>query len=167
MAGLKTQVGTFVKAERLPRTQITKPDRPEEREKYKTDFARNEAVTAPESAVLLILHFDVHPTRCARLNRLRLHVKDEKGNRYEYGAWRVFGPDYEYCGAAGDSMLVIGPWGNTFWDPVEIKPKFGTVYLIYPVPAEATGLVFTDGLVTIDLEPYLKRERKQEAPERP
>jgi len=62
---------------------------------------------------------------------------------------------YVLCGAAAASP-VLGPWENTFWDPIAIRPVLGTLDVVFVVNAKASKLTFTDGTAVIDLDALLK-----------
>jgi hypothetical protein len=54
-------------------------------------------------------------------------------------------------------MPVVGPWLNTFWDPLTIRVSSGTFCLVYEIDPALKGLTFTDGRVVVDVDVLLKR----------
>ena len=155
--GRETSVGIFMRAERRPIAEITQPFEPS---RPTFGQARSDRVFAEKDSVLLILHFSLRPGQCAPLDRQRLFVKDDQGKSYRYGGWRVDDGAYSYCGPAA-ARIETGPWGNTLWSPVAIRPELGFLDLVYQVDAKATKLTFTDGNNVIELDPMLKPPDKE------
>ncbi len=144
-------------AERRSATQITQPDPPNRQVVEGRSFPHNEPVAARKDTILLILHFEVPPRLCPLLDRQRLLVKDGEGKSYQYGGWRVDDAQYTLCRVPPPAASVeIGPWENDLWDPMAIRPRFGSLDLVYPVNPKAGKLVFTDGIVEIELDPLVK-----------
>ncbi len=76
---------------------------------------------------------------------------------YQYGGWRVDDAQYTLCRVPPPAASVeIGPWENALWDPMAIRPRFGSLDLVYPVNPKASKLVFIDGIVGIELDPLVK-----------
>jgi hypothetical protein len=69
----------------------------------------------------------------------------------------VEGAKYTLCGPPALAQPIVGPWINTFWDPIAISPEMGQLQLVYEIDPAARNLVFTDGDVTFDVDALLKR----------
>ncbi|HKW65381.1 MAG TPA: hypothetical protein VJN89_22710 [Candidatus Acidoferrum sp.] len=128
------------------------------------DIPHNGPVARNKGKTLLVLHFELQLTQCARLDSEVLVVQGKTSNQdkeesalYSYGGWWVEDAKYTTCGTPGPSHPVRGPWFNTFWDPVDIRPEAGQLNLIYEIDPAAKDLVFTDGRVSINVDELLKR----------
>ncbi len=149
--GRQTSIGMLMKGHWRRNTRITEAFPPSRRIPDVTPASL--FVTAPKDHYLIVLNFAA-PRDCIELDRRRLIVKDGEDKSYQYGGWQVDGDQYRHC-AARTNSIVNGPWGNIFWDPVIMQPGAGFLDLVYEVPAEATKLVFTDGVHVIELDPIL------------
>jgi hypothetical protein len=159
-----TLVGYLVKAELRSGAQITFPAAPNQPQ----DVPHNAPVARNKGKTLLVLHFELRLTRCARLDREALVVRENLANEtqegnvpeakiYRYGGWWVQGAKYVLCGRPVFAQPTVGPWINTFWDPLSIQPEMGQLDLIYEIDPASKNLVFTDGNVSIDVDALLKR----------
>jgi hypothetical protein len=129
------------------------------------DVPHNGPVARNKGKTLLVLHFELQLTQCARLDREILVVRgkiarqdEEKDSEpYRYGGWWVEDAKYTVCSSPALSRPVMGPWINTFWDPVDVRPEAGELNLIYEIDSAPKNLVFTDGKISIDVDELLKR----------
>ena len=160
----ETLAGFLVKAEMRNGAIITFPAAPNQQ----MDVPSNGPVARNKGMTLLVLHFEVHLKQCVRLEREVMVVREnlaaesQEGNgleakTYRYGGWWVENAKYALCGRPVFAQPIVGPWINTFWDPITISPEMGQLQLVYEIDPAAKNLVFTDGTVTLDVDALLKR----------
>ena len=160
----ETRAGFLVKAETRNSAVITFPAIPNVR----GDVPHNGPVARNKGKTLVVLHFEVTGTRCVPLDREVLVVRENlsketqegdvpEGKIYRYGGWWVEDARYTSCGSPNFAQPVVGPWINSFWDPLTIRPEMGQLQLIYEIDPAAKNLVFTDGKVSVDVDELLKR----------
>lgn len=162
----QTALGYLIRAEITRGTQITFPA-PHDRLGRKEGIERNGPVASAKGKSLLVLHFEVTRSQCLRLDRDVLLVKsgetDRKGEGsgggkvYRYGGWWVDDAQYSICDTSEPPRPVVGPWVNSFWDPVAIRPQMGQFRLVFEIDPDAKNLTLTDGRVVIDLDALLKK----------
>lgn len=164
----RTLAGFLVKAELRNGAQITFPAPPSlsiPGVHSSMEVPHNGPVARNKGKTLLVLYFELQLTQCARLDREILVVRgkiatqdEEKDSElYRYGGWWVEDAKYTLCRPPALSRPIIGPWINTFWDPVDVRPEAGELNLIYEIDSAAKNLVFTDGKVSIEVDELLKR----------
>ena len=164
----RTLVGFLVKAELRNGAQITFPAPPSlsiPGAHSALEVPHNGPVARNKGKTLLVLYFKLQLTQCAQLDREVLVVRgkiakqdqEENSEVYSYGGWWVEDAKYTLCRPPALSRPIIGPWINTFWDPVDVRPEAGELNLIYEIDSAAKNLVFTDGKVSIDVDELLKR----------
>lgn len=159
----ETLAGFLVKAETRSGAIITFPAAAN----HPMDVPSNGPVARNQGKTLLVLHFEVHLKQCVRLDREVMVVREnltenQEGNgleakTYRYGGWWVEQAKYALCGRPVFAQPIVGPWMNTFWDPITISPEMGQLQLVYEIDPAARNLVFTDGNVTLDVDALLKR----------
>ncbi len=160
---VETAVGILVKAELRKVAHITIPDPPSVPQVAGRATPGNRPVAAEKGTMLLILRFELGPSDWALIDQRRLVVREKQvagegekaGKAYTLGGWWV--EDAQYEGGGGAATMVRGPWGNVFWSPVSIRPKFGGLALVFAVDEKAKGLVFVDGRGEIELEGLIRR----------
>lgn len=158
-ANRETRAGYLVKAEMRNSAIITFPAAPSQ----PGDVPHNAPVARNKGKTLLVLHFELRLKQCARLDREvevvgeNLEGNGPEGKTYRYGGWWVEDAKYTLCGSPALAQPIVGPWINTFWDPIAISPEMGQLQLVYEIDPAAKNLVFTDGNVTLDVDALLKR----------
>ena len=137
------------------------------------------AVTSEKGSVLVVLHFTLHRDPCAFLDRQRIVLRESKkeegrdAKSYAYGAFSVDQRGYHICGSRLNRTNESphreqGPWDNVLWTPMGVAPDYSNLDLIFQVSQMARGLVFTDGLNEIDLDPLLlPKEAKKDKRKNP
>lgn len=161
----ETVAGYLVKAELRNSAQITFPGAPSQPIK---DVPHNGPVGRNKGKTLLILHFELRHAQCVRLDHGVLVVRQNlaqetqegdvpDGKIYRYGGWWVEEARYTLCSPPNFAQPMVGPWINTFWDPVSIRPEMGQLDLVYEIDPAAKNLVFSDGKVSVDVDGLLKR----------
>ncbi|HYL65319.1 MAG TPA: hypothetical protein VE077_22100 [Candidatus Methylomirabilis sp.] len=160
----ETRAGYLVKAEMRNGAIITFPAAANQ----SMDVPSNGPVARNKGKTLLVLHFELQLKHCARLEREVMVVRENlatesqegnglEGKTYRYGGWWVEDAKYALCGPPVLARPIVGPWMNTFWDPITISPEMGQLQLVYEIDPAARNLVFTDGNVTLDVDALLKR----------
>lgn len=160
----ETGAGYLVKAETRNSAIITFPAAPA----LAQDVPHNGPVGRNKGKTLLVLHFELRHAECVRLDREALVVRENlaketqegavsQGRSYRYGGWWVEDAKYSLCGPPSMAQAIVGPWINDFWDPIAISPEMGQLQLIYEIDPAAKNLVFTDGMVRVDVDGLLKR----------
>lgn len=160
----ETRAGYLVKAELRNSALITFPATPNQ----PMDVPHNAPVGRNKGKTLLVLQFEVTSNGCVPLDREVLVVRQNlaketqegdvpEGKIYRYGGWWVEDARYTLCSPRNFAQPIVGPWVNTFWDPLSIQPEVGQLKLIYEIDPAAKNLVFTDGKVSIDVDALLKR----------
>jgi hypothetical protein len=163
----ETLAGYLVKAEMRSGAIITFPGAPKSPNE-RWDPASNGPVARNKGKTLLVLHFEVRLKQCVRLDREVMVVRENlatenqegnglEGKTYRYDGWWVEDAKYKLCGRPALAQPIVGPWMNTFWDPITINPEMGQLQLVYEIDPAARNLVFTDDNVTLDVDALLKR----------
>jgi hypothetical protein len=155
--GEETAVGYIMRAELRNSAVITMPSPPAFPATPQAGSAHNEPVARNKGMTLLVLHFQVTHGHCIPLNREVLLVKDGNDKTYSYGGWRVESAEYSLCGRPDFGRPILGPWINTFWDPITIRPVLEEFDLVCEIEPAAKKLTFTDGKVVVDVDVLLKR----------
>lgn len=163
----ETRAGFLVKAEMRNGAIITFPGAPKS-VNPEWDPPSNRPVARNKGKTILVLHFELRLKQCAKLDRELMAVRENlatdsqegngpEGKTYLYGGWWVENAKYTLCGPPALAQPIVGPWINTFWDPIAISPEMGQLQLVYEIDPAAKNLVFTDGSVTLDVDALLKR----------
>jgi hypothetical protein len=160
----ETRAGYLVKAELRSGAVITFPAAPNQ----PMDVPHNAPIARNKGKTLLVLHFELRLTKCARLDREVLVIRENvaretqegdvpEGKIYRYGGWWVENAKYTLCSRPAFAQPILGPWMNAFWDPISIVPETGQLQLIYEIDPASKKLIFTDGNVSLDVDSLLKR----------